>query len=115
MHKLMIKCRKLFSKKKFYKQEFLKMSKEFDNLKEIFSKVVLSNEQLENDLKNSISIKNELNRSKLENGKFSKEIYVLKSSISKFKKGKETLDSIDRKSTRLNSSHSGESRMPSSA
>ena len=54
------------------------MSKEFDDLKEIFSKAVLSNEQLENDLKNSISIKNELDKSKLENEKFSKEIFDLK-------------------------------------
>ena len=35
--------------------------------------------------------------------------------ISRMKKGRHTYNVTDRKSTRLNSSHSGESRMPSSA
>ena len=94
VHKLMIKCSILYSKKKFYKQEFSKMSKEFNALKDRFSKVVSLNEKLENELKNSTSVQYKLDKCKFENERFLKEISDLKSSISKFQKGKETLDSI---------------------
>ena len=53
-----------------------------------------SNEKLENELRNSISFQDEFDKCKLENVKFSKEISDLKNSISKFQKGKETLDNI---------------------
>ena len=94
VHKLMDKCKKLFSKKKFYKQEFSKSSKELEALKDRFSQVMSSNEKLENELKNSTSFQDEFDKCKLENAKFSKEISDLKDSISKFQKGKETLDNI---------------------
>ena len=60
------------------------MSKDFDTLKDRFSKAMSSNEKLENDLKNSTLIKNKLDKCKLENENFSKEIGDLKNSISKF-------------------------------
>ena len=44
------------------------------------------------------------------------EIKKLEKDMADFKNNKEgKIDELDRKSTRLNSSHSGESRMPSSA
>ena len=51
VHKLMDKCKKLFSKKKFYKKEFSKSSKELEALKDRFSQVMSSNEKLESELK----------------------------------------------------------------
>ena len=49
--KLMIKCKNLLSKKKLYKLDISKMFKEFENLKNKFLKVTLSNEKLTKDLK----------------------------------------------------------------
>ena len=43
------------------------------------------------------------------------ELTTAKSMIAKNAEVSDTVDPVDRKSTRLNSSHSGESRMPSSA
>ena len=65
VHKLMDKCKKLFSKKKFYKQEFSKLSKEFEALKDRFSQVMSSNEKLENELKNSTSFQYEFDKCKI--------------------------------------------------
>ena len=59
--KLVLKCKNLLSKKKFYKQEFLKMSKEFKIFKNKFSEIISLNEQLSNDLKASSFLKCELN------------------------------------------------------
>ena len=63
-------------------------------MKNKFSKIISSNEQLSNDLKASNSLKCELDKSKEENEKLLKEMLELKNSISKFHKGKESLDNI---------------------
>ena len=90
----MLKCKSLLSKKKLYKHELSNLSKEFESLKNKFSKLVESNEKLANDLKSSNSLKDQLKKSNDENLKLSREALELKNSISKFKKGKETLDSL---------------------
>ena len=66
------------------------MSKDFESLKKEFMKITLSNEQLTNDLKNSTPLRNELEKARHENEKLSQKILNLKSSISKFKKGKDS-------------------------
>ena len=55
--KLMLKCKSLLSKKKHYKYELLNLSKEFESLKNDFSKLVKSNKELANELKSSNSLK----------------------------------------------------------
>ena len=52
------------------------------------------NKQLFNDLKASMSLKNEFNKIKKESVMLSKEILKLKNSISEFHKGYETLDNL---------------------
>lgn len=92
--KLMLKCKSLLFKKKLYKHNLSNLSKEFETLKNNFSKLILSNKKLVNDLKNSTSLKEELKKANDENQKLSREVLDLKNSISKFKKGKKTLDSL---------------------
>ena len=48
--KLMLKCKSLLSKKKHYKCELTSLTKESENLKNDFSKLVKSNEKLASDL-----------------------------------------------------------------
>ena len=54
------------------------MSKEFTNLKDKFSKVISSNEQLSNDLKSSTSFRYEFDKIRKHNEKLSKQILELK-------------------------------------
>ena len=56
VRKLMLKCKRLLSKKMFYKHELSNLSKEFESLKNDFSKLVKLNEKLANDLKSSNSL-----------------------------------------------------------
>ena len=55
--KLMFKCKSLLSKKNHYKYELTSLSKEFENLKNEFSSLTISNANLVNDLKKSNSLK----------------------------------------------------------
>ena len=57
MSKLILKCKSLLSKKKHYKHELSNLSKEFESLKNDFSKLVKSNKELANELKSSNSLK----------------------------------------------------------
>ena len=54
--KLMSKYKSLLSKKNHYKHELTSLTKEFENLKNEFSSLTLSNAKLANDLKNSNSL-----------------------------------------------------------
>ena len=92
--KLMSKCKSLLSKKNYYKHELTSLTKEFENLKNEFSSLILSNAKLVNDLKNSNSLEDQLKKANDENQKLSKEVLDLKNSIDKLMKGKETLNSI---------------------
>ena len=92
IRKLFLKCQRLLLKKKVYKQKFSKLSNNFEDLKLVFSNVKSSNEKLTLDLKTSISLKVKFDKIKDENQMLSKEIFELKNSISKFHKGKKTLD-----------------------
>ena len=70
------------------------MSNNFEDLKLEFSNVKSSNEKLTLDLKTSISLKDKFDKIKEENQMLSKQIFELKNSISKFYKGKDTLDNL---------------------
>ena len=70
------------------------MSKNFEDLKLEFSSVTTSNEKISNHLKTSLVLKDDFNKTKKENELLSIEILELKSSISKFHKGKERLDNL---------------------
>ena len=70
------------------------MSKEFKDLKEKFSEVISSNEQLSNDLKASASLRCELSKAKEENDKLFKKVLKLKNSIFKFHKRKKTFNTL---------------------
>lgn len=95
VRKLVLKCQKLLYKKKFYKQNFLKLSKSFEDLKLKFLKVYSSSENLTLDLKKkSISLKENLVNVKKKNELLLKEILELKNSIFKFHKGKKTFDNL---------------------
>lgn len=94
VRKLVLKCQNLLSKKKVYKQKFLKLSKSFEELNLEFSNVNSLNEQLTPDLKASYSLKDEFYKVKKENEMLLKEVLELKNFISKFHKGKETLDNL---------------------
>ena len=63
-------------------------------MKNDFAKLVKSNEKLASDLKSSNFLEDQLKKASDENHKLSKEVLELKNSISKFKRGKETLDSL---------------------
>ena len=52
----MSKCKSLLSKKNHYKHELTSLTKEFENLKNEFSSLTISNAKLVNDLKNSNSL-----------------------------------------------------------
>lgn len=92
--KLLQKYTCLLSRKKFYKNKFTSLTKEFENLKNEFSNLVISNDKLVCDLKNSNSLEDQLKKAKDENQKLSKEVLELKNSISKFERGKGTLENI---------------------
>ena len=92
--KLMSKCKSLLSKKNHYKHELTSLTKEFENFKNKFSRLTLSNSKLVNDLKNSNSLEEQLKKVNDENHKLSNEMLELRNSISKFQKGKETLDNL---------------------
>ena len=92
--KLMSKCKSLLSKKKHYKHKLISLTKEFENLKNEFSSLTLSNAKLVTDLKNSNSLEEQLKTVNDENHKLSSEVLELKNSISKFHKGKATLDNL---------------------
>ena len=94
MSKLLLKYKSLFSKKKHYKHELTSLTKKFKNFKNKFSNLVKSNDKLASDLKNLNSLEDQLKKASDENYKLSKEVLELKNSISKFKRGKETLDSL---------------------
>ena len=94
IRKLFLKCQTLLLKKKFYKQKFLKLSNNFEDLKIEFSNVKYSNEKLTLDLKTSIFLKDKFDKIKEENQMLSKQIFELKNSIFKFHKGKETIDNL---------------------
>ena len=57
----------LLSRKKFYKYKFTSLTKEFEDLKIEFSKLVESKEKLANDLKSSNSLENQLKKANDEN------------------------------------------------
>ena len=63
-------------------------------MKNQFSSLTLSNSKLMNDLKNSNSLKEQLKKVNDENHKLLKQMLELRNSISKFQKGKETLDNL---------------------
>ena len=92
--KLMHKYTSLISKKKFYKYKFTSLTKEFEDLKIKFSKLSKSNNKLVNDLENSNSLEDQLKKANDENHKLSSEVLELRNSISKFQKGKATLDNL---------------------
>ena len=70
------------------------LTKEFESLKNEFSNLVKLNDKLANDLKTSNSLEEQLKKASDENHKLSNKILELKNSISKFKRGKETIDSL---------------------
>ena len=70
------------------------LTKKFENLTNNFAKLVKSNEKFVSDLKSSNFLEDQLKKASDENYKLSKEILELKNFISKFKRGKETLDSF---------------------
>ena len=92
--KLMSKCKSLLSKKNHYKHELTCLTKEFENLKNEFSSLTLSNAKLVDELKNSNCLEEQLKKLNDENHRLSKEMIELRNSISKFQKGKETLDNL---------------------
>ena len=92
--KPMIKCKSLLSKKNHYKHELTSLTKEFENLTNEFSSLTLSNAKLVNDLKNSNSLEEQLKKVNDENYKLYNEMLELRNSISKFQKGKATLDNL---------------------
>ena len=63
-------------------------------MKNQFSSLTLSNAKLVNDLKNSNSLEEQLKKVNDENHKLSNEMLELKNCISKFQKGKATLDNL---------------------
>ena len=63
-------------------------------MKNEFSSLVKSNDKLVNDLKNSNSLEEQLKKANDENHKLSNEMLKLRNFISKFQKGKETLDNL---------------------
>ena len=92
--KLMSKCKSLLSKKNHYKHELTSLTKEFENLKNEFSSLIVSNSKLADELKNLNSLEEQLKKVNDENYKLSKEMLELRNTISKFQKGKETLDNL---------------------
>ena len=92
--KLLVKYKSLLSKKKHYKHELTSLTKEFENLKNEFSSLIKSSEKLVCDLKILKSLEDQLKKANDENQKLFKEVLELNNSILKFKKGKETLDSL---------------------
>ena len=60
--KLMLKCKSLLAKKKHYKSELTRLTKEFKILKIKFSNLVKSNDKLVNDLENSNSLEDQLKK-----------------------------------------------------
>ena len=90
----MLKCKSLLAKKKHYTHELTSLTKKFKILKFKFSNLIKSNDKLVNDLENSNSLEDQLKKVNDENQKLSKEVLELKNVISKFKKGKDTLDSL---------------------
>ena len=82
--KLMLKCKRLFAKKKHYKHELTSLIKEFKILKIEFSNLVKSNDKFVNDLKNSSSLEEQLKKANDENLNLSNEMLELRNSISKF-------------------------------
>ena len=81
-------------RRSFFKHKLSNLSKESESLKNDFSKLVESNVKLTNDLKSSNSLEDQLKKANDENLKLSKELLELKNFISKFKKGKENLNSF---------------------
>ena len=63
-------------------------------MKNEFSSLTLSNAKLVNDLKNSNSLEEQLKKVNDENYKLYNEMLELRNSISKFQKGKATLDNL---------------------
>ena len=92
--KLLLKCKSLLSKKKHYKHELTNLTKEFEILKNEHSSLIVSHDKLVNDSKHTSSLEEQLMKVKDENLKLSNEVLELKSSISRFQKGKETLDKL---------------------
>ena len=88
MSKLILKCKEVIAKKKHYKHELTRLTKEFKILKIEFSNLIKSNDKLVNDFKTSNSLEEQLKKASDENHKFSNEVLELKNFISKFKKGK---------------------------
>ena len=94
MSKLILKYKSLLSKKKHYKHELISLTKEFEILKNKFSSLTISNAKLVNDLKILNSLEEQLKKLNDENHKLSNEMLELRNSISKFQKGKATLDNL---------------------
>ena len=84
IRKLFLKYQNLLLKKKNYKQNLSKLSKNFEELKLEFSNVNSSNEKLTLDLKTSIFLNEILINVNKENELLSKEILELKDTIFKF-------------------------------
>ena len=92
--KLMFKYKSLLYRKNHYKHELTSLTKEFENLKNELSSLTISNAKLVNDWKNYNSLEEQLKKVNDENYKLSSEILELRNSISKFQKGKATLDNL---------------------
>ena len=92
--KLLFKCKNLLFKKNHYKHELTSLTKEFKILKNEISNLVKSNDKIASNFKNLNSLKDQLKKASDKNHKLSKEVLELKNSISKFKRGKETLDNL---------------------
>ena len=94
VRELMSKCNSLLARKNHYKHELTTLTKEFENVKNELSSLTISNAKLVHDIKNSNSLEEQLKKVNDENYKLSNEMSELKSSISKFQKGKETLNNL---------------------
>ena len=94
VRKLLLKFKSLLFKKKHYKYELTSLTKEFDSEKNDFAILVKSKEKLVSDLESSNFLEDQLKKANDENQNLFKEVLELKNSIKKFKRGKETLDSL---------------------
>ena len=65
----MSKCKSLLSKKNHYKHKLTSLTKKFENLKNEFSSLTISNAKLVNDMKNSNSLEEQLKKVNDENHK----------------------------------------------
>lgn len=94
VRKLMSKCNSLLARKNHYKHKLTSLTKEFENVKNELSSLTISNAKLVHDMKNSNFVEEQLKKVNDENLKLTNEMLELKNIISKFQKGKVTLDNL---------------------